>query len=62
MISSISLPALSTPAPSTSPIRDVRATERLAPANSSRVLAVPSATGVAPSPQSPRGSILNLSV
>ncbi len=60
MISSISLSALSTPpASSTSPIRDVRATERLAPANS-RVLAAPN--GAAPSPQSPRGSILNLSV
>ena len=59
MISSISLPALS----STPPIRDARANERLAPATTGRVTSAPPVSGAAqPSASSPRGSLLNLSV
>ena len=65
MISRISPPARSTPGVSAPPIRDVRANERLAPASSGArtQTASPASPGtVAPSPSSPRGSLLNLVV
>ncbi len=58
MISSTSLPALSIPPP----VRDVRANERVAPANTGRTITAPAAGNATPSALSPRGSILNLSV
>ncbi len=65
MISSISLPALSTSGVSAPSVRDVRANERLSPASSgtrTQSVSPASPTTTIPSPASPRGSLLNMVV